>query len=96
MTGTICVRDGDVLSLSRHDRRGAYERARPISAGSPGGSGSLDHRGRVLLSGKVERIPDCLADPEYVVPMGALASNVRSLLGVPLLRKDGIEGAIIL
>ena len=43
----------------------------------------------MLLSGKVERIPDCLADPEYVVPMGSLASNVRSLLGVPLLRKDG-------
>src|SRR5208282_1834188 len=43
-----------------------------------------------------ERIPDCLADPEYVVPMGSLATNVRSLLGVPLLRKDGVEGAIIL
>jgi two-component system, NtrC family, sensor kinase len=52
--------------------------------------------GRVLLSGRVERIPDCLADPEYVVPMGSLASNVRSLLGVPLLRKQGVEGAIIL
>ena len=50
----------------------------------------------MLLSGKVERIPDCLADPEYVVPMGSLATNVRSLLGVPLLQKDGVEGAIIL
>ena len=52
--------------------------------------------GRVLLSGKVERIPDCLADPEYVVPMGSSATNVRSLLGVPLLGKDGVEGALIL
>ena len=50
----------------------------------------------MLLSGEVERIPDCLADPEYVVPMGSLATNVRSLLGVPLLRKEGVEGAIIL
>jgi len=96
LTGTICVRDGEVFSY--RDTIGAehtsalaqYLREHPAT---PGRSTIA---GRVLLSGKVERIPDCLADPEYVVPMGSLASNVRSLLGVPLLRKDGVEGAIIL
>ena len=96
MTGTICVRDGDVYRY--RDTVGAEHTsalARYLEEPS-GDSRPRDHRGRVLLSGKVERIPDCLADPEYVVPMGALTSNVRSLLGVPLLRKDGVEGAIVL
>jgi GAF domain-containing protein len=96
LTGTICVRDGDAFRY--RDTIGAehtsalarYLRDHPAT---PGRSTIA---GRVLLSGKVERIPDCLADPEYVVPMGSLASNVRSLLGVPLLRKEGVEGAIIL
>ena len=96
LTGTICVRDGDVYRY--RDTVGAeltsalakYLREHPAV---PSRSTIA---GRVLLSGKVERIPDCLEDAEYVVPMGALASNVRSLLGVPLLRKDGIEGALIL
>ena len=96
LTGTICVRDGDVYRY--RDTVGAeltsalakYLREHPAV---PSRSTIA---GRVLLSGKVERIPDCLADPEYVVPMGALASNVRSLLGVPLLRKEGVEGALIL
>jgi two-component system, NtrC family, sensor kinase len=96
LTGTICVRDGNVFRY--RDTVGAeytsaltrYLREHPAV---PGRSTIA---GRVLLSGKVERIPDCLADPEFVVPIGSLAPNVRSLLGVPLLRKDGIEGAIIL
>ncbi len=96
LTGTICVRDGEVFRY--RDTIGAehtsalaqYLRHHPATPGR------ATIAGRVLLSGEVERIPDCLADPEYVVPMGSLASNVRSLLGVPLLRKDGVEGAIIL
>ncbi len=96
MTGTICVRDGDIYRY--RDTVGAEHTsalARYLRE-HPAVPGRSTIAGRVLLSGKVERIPDCLADPEYVVPMGTLASNVRSLLGVPLLRKDGIEGAIIL
>jgi len=95
-TGTICVRDGDVfryrdtVGADHTPALGRYLREHPATPGR----GTI--AGRVLLSGKVERIPDCLADPDYVVPMGALASSVRSLLGVPLLRNDGVEGAIIL
>ena len=96
LTGTICVRDGDVfryrdtIGAEHTSKLGQYLRDNPAA---PGRSTIA---GRVLLSGEVERIPDCLVDPEYVVPMGSLATNVRSLLGVPLLRNEGVEGAIIL
>ena len=96
LTGTICVRDGDVFRY--RDTIGAEHTSALAQylRDHPAVPGRSTIAGRVLLSGKVERIPDCLADPEYVVPMGSLASNVRSLLRVPLLRKDGVEGAIIL
>jgi two-component system NtrC family sensor kinase len=96
LTGTICVRDGDVfryrdtIGAEHTSKLGQYLKDHPAA---PGRSTIA---GRVLLSGEVERIPDCLVDPEYVVPMGSLATNVRSLLGVPLLRNEGVEGAIIL
>ena len=96
MTGTICVRDGDVYRY--RDTVGAEftSALAQYLRDHPAVPGRATIAGRVLLSGKVERIPDCLADPEYVVPMGSLATNVRSLLGVPLLRNEGVEGAIIL
>ena len=96
LTGTICVRDGDVYRY--RDTIGAEHTSALAQylKDHPATPGRSTIAGRVLLSGEVERIPDCLADPEYVVPMGSLATNVRSLLGVPLLRKDGVEGAIIL
>ncbi len=96
LTGTICVRDGEVFRY--RDTIGAEHTSALAQylRDHPAAPGRSTIAGRVLLSGKVERIPDCLADPEYVVPMGSLTSNVRSLLGVPLLRKEGVEGAIIL
>src|SRR3984893_12790209 len=57
------------------------------------GRGSV--AGRVLLSGNVESIPDVLEDPEYVVPASTL-NKTRSVLGVPLLRNDRVEGTLVL
>jgi two-component system NtrC family sensor kinase len=96
LTGTICVRDGDVFRY--RDTIGAEHTSKLAQylRDNPAAPGRSTIAGRVLLSGEVERIPDCLVDPEYVVPMGSLATNVRSLLGVPLLRNEGVEGAIIL
>ncbi len=96
LTGTICVRDGDVFRY--RDTIGAEHTSKLAKylRDNPATPARSTIAGRVLLSGEVERIPDCLADPEYVVPMGSLATNVRSLLGVPLLRNEGVEGAIIL
>jgi len=95
-TGAICVRDGDVFRYRDAIGAGQASALAGYLKDHPATPGRSTIAGRVLLSGKVERIPDCLADPDYVVPMGALASNVRSLLGAPLVAKDRVEGAIIL
>ena len=72
LTGTICVRDGDVFRY--RDTIGAEHTSALAQylKDHPATPGRSTIAGRVLLSGKVERIPDCLADPEYVVPMGSL------------------------
>jgi GAF domain-containing protein len=51
--------------------------------------------GRVVLSGRAEHIPDILADPEYDSPLLGV-SNARALMGVPLLRKQNVEGVFYL
>ena len=43
--------------------------------------------GRVLLEGRSVQIPDVLADPEYTFLETARLGNVRTILGVPLLRE---------
>jgi two-component system, NtrC family, sensor kinase len=49
---------------------------------------------RVLRSGRTEHIPDRSLDPEFAFPgMSGLPS---SMLGVPLLRNDGVEGVFTL
>ncbi|MBR1123801.1 GAF domain-containing protein [Bradyrhizobium lablabi] len=45
--------------------------------------------GRTLLEGKTIHIPDVQADPEYAPSAGRRPANVRTMLGVPLLR-DGV------
>src|SRR6185312_11199718 len=51
-----------------------------------------------ILSGRIEQIPDILDDPDYAIPMQALTPEhtPRAMLSVPLLGKDGIEGAMVL
>ena len=79
-------------SLPQDHRRRAYERARPISEGSPSDAGTLDHCGPRAAFGKVERIPDRLVDPE-VRRADGFSRDERALpVGVPLLRKEGVEG----
>ncbi|MDO8397776.1 MAG: cache domain-containing protein [Bradyrhizobium sp.] len=45
--------------------------------------------GRTLLEGKTIHVPDVHADPEYAPSATRRSSNVRTMLGVPLLR-DGV------
>jgi GAF domain-containing protein len=66
-----------------------YMRTHPI----PSGRGSVS--GRTVLEGKVVHIPDVRADPDYTL-IDREKFNVRTMLGVPLLREGTAIGVIVL
>ena len=94
--GTISVRDGDVFRYRGSAGESDGSTLDGYLAEHPAKPGRESMVGRVLLSGKVEAIPDRLADRDFAVPMDAHGYAARSLLGVPLLGKTGIEGALVL
>ncbi len=94
--GTICVRDGDVFRYRANVGAGQTAALNKYLEEHPATPGPGSTVGRVLLSGNVEAIPDCLEDPDYAIPMDSLSQSVRSILGVPLLTNEGIEGALVL
>jgi signal transduction histidine kinase len=95
-SGTIVVRDGDVYRYRGSAGGGDSKTLTQYLAERPAAPGRGSMAGRVLSSGKVEAIPDRLVDAEFAVPMDAHGHAARALLGVPLLGKDGIEGALLL
>src|SRR5262245_46656112 len=66
-----------------------YMRTHPI----PAGRGSVS--GRTVLESKVVHIPDVQADPDYTL-IDREKFNVRTMLGVPLLREGTAIGVIVL
>src|SRR6266508_1015796 len=52
--------------------------------------------GRVVLEGKAVHVVDRMADPEFKLTAGSAFSNVRTILGVPLLREGTPIGVLIL
>src|SRR5215467_6737096 len=58
----------------------------------PPGRGSV--AGRVALEGKVVHVPDCLADPEFILLDHQRVGKFRTMLGVPLLRECVCIGVI--
>jgi signal transduction histidine kinase len=64
------------------------------TAAIAGGRGTL--AGRVLLEGQAVHIPDVFADREYTFWKGAKDIQIRSGLGVPLMREGTPIGVIIL
>jgi GAF domain-containing protein len=95
-SGSICVRDGNVYRYRGNAGPGVSSDMSRYLAEHPATPGRGTLVGRVLLAGKVEMVPDVLDDAEYVVPLNTHGVPSRALLGVPLLRKDGIEGALVL
>ena len=91
--GTICVRDGDVFRY-RAVAEGRDSAAWRYMSEHPASPGRASLSGQILLSGKPESIRDTLADSEFAIPVHSLTGN-RSLLGVPLLRDDRIEGTLM-
>jgi signal transduction histidine kinase len=95
-SGLICVRDVDVFRYRGRAGANDNEALTKYLAEHPARPGRGTIVGRVLLSGKVEAIPDRHADAEFVVPLDAFGDDARSLVGVPLLRNDRVEGALVL
>ncbi len=95
-SGTLCVRDGDVFR---------YRGMAGPEANAELQRYLTDHplvvptrstiAGRAILSRQTEKIADVLVEEDYAVPFAAHGSPARSLLGVPLLSKSGVQGAIV-
>ena len=93
LNGTICLRDGDGYRyLATSGLQGDFSKFLVENPPTPSRGSAA---GRVLLSGKVESIADVLEDADYIVPAYGL-NKTRSILGVPLLRNDRVEGALVL
>jgi len=60
----------------------------------PGGTGSVV--GRTVMKGATIQIADVTADPDYKMTDLVKAADVRTLLGVPLLREGTPTGVIVL
>src|SRR5437660_7184758 len=52
--------------------------------------------GRVVLAGKAVHIVDTKADPEIRLTVGSGFANVRTVLGVPMLRESTPTGVLVL
>ena len=52
--------------------------------------------GRVVLEGKAVHVADIKADPEMKLTVGSGFANVRTVLGVPMLREGTPTGVLVL
>jgi GAF domain-containing protein len=95
-SGAICVRDGEVFRYRSSSGPGASSELHNYLLEHPANPGRGSVVGRAVLSREIEQIPDILDDSEYSVPINTHGNPARALLGVPLLGKDGVEGAIVL
>jgi GAF domain-containing protein len=97
-SGAICVREGEgeVFRYCAFAGPGVSPELHLHLQAHPAVPSRGSIAGRAMLSGRIEQIPDVLADPEYSVPLGASGNAARAVLGVPLLGKDRVEGALVL
>jgi signal transduction histidine kinase len=92
--GSVMHRDGDVYStLATYGfshEAAQYVKEHPL----PGNRATAT--GRAGLEGKSIHIPDVLADPEYLAAAHQQAVGYRTVLAVPLLRKETTIGVFVL
>jgi GAF domain-containing protein len=85
--------DGELVHLV------AYHRLEPegieaVKRQFPAAASRASAAGRAVLSGRVEQIPDALADPDYTF-MASLVLTYRSVVGVPMLKDGAPIGSIV-
>ena len=95
-SGAICVRDGEIFRYRSSSGPGASSELHHYLVENPANPGRGSIVGRAVLSRQIEQIPDIREDSEYSVPINTHGNPARALVGVPLLGKDGVEGAIVL
>jgi two-component system NtrC family sensor kinase len=95
-SGAICVRDGDVFRYKASRVHEGDDEVFRYLVDHPAAPDRSTVVGRTILSGQVEQIADILEDKDYAVPIATLGNPARALLGVPLLGKERVEGAIVL
>ena len=92
--GALAIRQGDVFryvaTFALMPELDAALRERSLVPGR----GST--AGRVALEGRVVQIADIAADPEYALPEVQTLGNIRTTLGVPLVRQGETIGVITL
>src|ERR1043166_4111151 len=91
--GSIFLREGEVFPLRAAS--GTTPGFLQFWAANPPKAGRGSATARVIASGKIEVIPDVLADPEMEMPADSL-KNIRAALGVPMLRDNRVEGVMVL
>jgi GAF domain-containing protein len=80
---------------------GVNGRSRPSSARYPTSRGEIiracfGQRRSVVLEGKAVHVVDTKADPEMRLTVGSGFANVRTVLGVPMLREGTPTGVLVL
>jgi GAF domain-containing protein len=91
--GAILIREGEVYRFASAFGVGPEHWAALRQRRIVPGRDSI--AGRAALEGKVVHVADIAADPDYALPE-AVASGLRTHLGVPLLREGAVLGAISL
>ena len=102
LAAKLCHADRAAIRLARN---GFYHHAASYGF-SPGQKEFMKHHslkaddasmaGRVVLAGRAVHIPDSKADPELRLTSGSGFADVRTILGVPLLREGIPIGVLVL
>src|SRR5262249_47648380 len=88
----IFRREGDTYHLAAS--HGFSEDFRQLMKENPIVPGRGTLIGRTALEGRTVHIPDALADPEYTWTQSVKLGEIRTLLGIPLLREGTCIGII--
>jgi two-component system, NtrC family, sensor kinase len=86
----IFRREGESYHLA--SSHGYSEQFRQLMKDNPIMPGRGTLIGRTALEGRTVQIPDALADPEYTWTESIKLGGIRTLLGVPLMRKGTLIG----